>query len=87
MGAPKAGDRDHACQMAQSGFKSVENTNNTNQTFGDAEQVGGILLVVTAKRQQDRGVVKTILGAVVKLDTNRNRRSTASSDPVHEIEK
>ena len=87
MGAPKAGDRDHACQMAQSGFKSVENTNNTNQTFGDAEQVGGILLVVTAKRQQDRGVVKTILGAVVKLDMNRNRRSTASSDPVHEIEK
>ena len=24
MGAPKAGDRDHACQMAQSGFESVE---------------------------------------------------------------
>ena len=78
MGAPKAGDRDHACRMAQSGFESVENTNNTNKTIGNAEQVGGVLFV---------GVLKTNLRVGVKLDMNRNRRSTASSDPVHEIEK
>ena len=48
MGAPKAGDRDHACQMAQSGLRSVEITNNTNKTTGDAEQVEGGLLVLTA---------------------------------------
>ena len=46
MGAPKAGDRDHACQMAQSGFKSVENTDNNSQTFWNAEQAGGILYCI-----------------------------------------
>ena len=44
MGAPKAEDRDHACGMAQSGFESVENTNNTNKTIGNAEQVGGVVI-------------------------------------------
>ena len=38
--ASKAEDRDHACQMAQSGFKSVENTNSNNQKSGNVEQAG-----------------------------------------------
>ena len=55
MGAPKAGDRDHACQMAQSGFESVEITNNANKTTVDAEQVGGVLLVAPARGRETEG--------------------------------
>ena len=60
MDAPKAGDRDHACRMAQSGFESVEITNNTNKTTGDAEQVGGVLLVATARGRETEGSKRLI---------------------------
>ena len=63
-------------------FESVEITNNTNKITGDAEQVGGVLLVATA-----RGREKTNLRVGVRLVVNKKRRSTATSNPVHKTEK
>ena len=56
MGAPKAGDRDHACRMAQSGFESLDPKTLTNH--GDAVQVR-CSRSSNCKKERDRGVEKT----------------------------
>ena len=81
MGAPKAGDRDHACRMAQSGFESFD-----HKPTGDAVQVR-CSRSSNCKKERDRGVEKTTQRVGVKLVMNRKRRSTASSNPVHKVEK
>ena len=86
MGAPKAEDRDHAaCRMAQSGFESFDHKTSTNQ-LGMQSKLG-CSRSSNCKKERDRGVEKTTQRVGVKLVMNRKRRSTASSNPVHKVEK
>ena len=53
MGAPKAGDRDHACRMAQSGFESLDHKTQTNKLGMQCKLE--VLEVATARRRETEG--------------------------------
>ena len=53
MGAPKAGDRDHACRMAQSGFELFDHKTPSNQLGMQCKL--DVLEVATARRRETEG--------------------------------